>query len=313
MNYIKTVSLLVLLFSTGFSYGRADLYSKSFGDPSNPCIIFLHGGPGYNCASFEFTTAEKLAEKGFYVIVYDRRGEGRSADPKAKFNFKESFKDIQSLYKQYDIDKSTLVGHSFGGLLATKFALKNPDLVKSVILVSSPICFQQSFKTIIDSSKQIYTKSNDKTNLKYISMLEQMDSTSLDYAVYCFAHAMQNGFYTTSSPTEEAKAIYEFIRSDSTAKKFASEMTQAATAGFWKNESYTTIDIRSDLKELIQNGIPVYGFYGMEDGLFSTAQIKELGNIIGTSHLNYLENCSHSVFIDKQEKFLESLLNLCKK
>ena len=212
MNYHKALYLLTLLLLAGISFGSADLYSKSFGKNTDPCVIFLHGGPGYNCASFEFTTAEKLAEKGFYVIVYDRRGEGRSVDPKAKFNFKESFKDIQSLYKKYNIEKSTLIGHSFGGILATKFAQKNPKLVRSVVLVSSPICFQESFKTIIDSSRHIYTNNHDKTNLKYISMLEDLDTTSLEYAVYCFAHAMQNGFYTTSSPTQEAKFMSLFAQ-----------------------------------------------------------------------------------------------------
>jgi hypothetical protein len=32
------------------------------------------GGPGYNCAGFEVSTAQELANNGFYVIVYDRRG-----------------------------------------------------------------------------------------------------------------------------------------------------------------------------------------------------------------------------------------------
>jgi hypothetical protein len=31
------------------------------------------GGPGYNCGGFEVSTAQELANNGFYVIVYDRR------------------------------------------------------------------------------------------------------------------------------------------------------------------------------------------------------------------------------------------------
>lgn len=56
----------------------AEIYSAAYGKASDPAVIFLHGGPGYNSLDFEVTTAQKLADQGFYVIVYDRRGEGRS-------------------------------------------------------------------------------------------------------------------------------------------------------------------------------------------------------------------------------------------
>ena len=68
---------------------------------------------------FEGTTAQKLAEKGFYVIAYDRRGEGRSADPEAKFTYDEAFQDLNAIYKKYNLKKATLLAHSFGGLVAT--------------------------------------------------------------------------------------------------------------------------------------------------------------------------------------------------
>ncbi len=52
---------------------------------TRPCF-FLHGDPGYNYASFEISTAPLLAEQGYYVIAYDRRGEGRSTGPNAEFS-----------------------------------------------------------------------------------------------------------------------------------------------------------------------------------------------------------------------------------
>ncbi|MEX1002849.1 MAG: alpha/beta fold hydrolase [Crocinitomicaceae bacterium] len=302
----KISSLVILLIICNLLHAKAELYSRSFGNKNDQSIIFLHGGPGYNCASFEFSTAQKLADLGFYVIVYDRRGEGRSKDDKAKFNFKQTFKDLKSLYDKYDIQKPILIGHSFGGVLATRFAVENKKSVKSVVLVGAPVSLQESFETIINTSKQIYLENDDKTNLKYITMLEEMDSTSLDFAVYCFAHAMQNGFYSTSSPSDEAEAIYKALKKDSLAKKYISEMTQAATQGFWKNESYTTIDLKDDLRELVSDSISVYGLYGQEDGLYSSVQIEELKTLIGAENVSYLSNCSHSVFIDQQTIFLET-------
>jgi proline iminopeptidase len=60
-----------LLFIIGSIFLKAqDLYSKAYGNPKNPPVIFIHGGPGGNATLFEGTTAQKLADKGFYVIVY---------------------------------------------------------------------------------------------------------------------------------------------------------------------------------------------------------------------------------------------------
>jgi proline iminopeptidase len=271
---------------------------------SNPAIIFLHGGPGYNCSTFEVTTAQKLADAGFFVIVYDRRGEGRSNPMKAKFNFKESYKDLKSLYSIYEIESASLIGHSFGGIVATKFAKSNLKMMDALVLVGAPVSLQESFLTIIASSKKIYTEQNDKSNLNYLNMLADMDPKSLEYATYCFAHAMQNGFYSTATPMDEANALFESFKADSTLQKFAADMTPQPTQGFWKNEDYTSLDLSSDLAKLKAKGLPVYGLYGKEDGLYSPEQIEDLKSNIGSENVKYLDNCSHSVFIDQQSVFI---------
>lgn len=304
------ITLISCFFLSSIAFGKSELYSKAFGNSEDPAVLFLHGGPGYNCASFEFSTAQKMADKGYYVIVYDRRGEGRSKDSKAKFTFKESLKDLRSLYKSYGLKEASLIGHSFGGLIATQFAKQHEKLVRSVVLVGAPIDFQESFKTIIDSCERIYAESKDQTNLKYLDMLRKMDHHSLDFAVYCFAHAMQNGFYSPSSQTEEAKKIYQSIRDNPRAKKYISAMTSPPTEGFWKNESYTSIDLSDDLRSLQERNVQVYGFYGQEDGLYSSTQIDALKKTIGENHVSYLADCSHSVFIDQQALFLDGFHKL---
>ena len=52
----------------------------------------------------------------------------------------------------------------------------------------------------------------------------------------------------------------------------------------------------------------MYGIYGKEDGLYSEQQISKLAEMLGINNLLYLENCSHSVFIDQQTLFIESVV-----
>ncbi len=298
---------IVCLFTGIFSGYSQKLYSKAFGNPKDEPLLYLHGGPGYNSVNFEVSTAEILSKEGYYVIVYDRRGEGRSADLKAQFNFKETFEDINKIYQTYHIKKANLIGHSFGGMVATLFAQYQSKKVKSIILVGAPISLQESFRNIIQKSRTIYESKKDSMSLFYLDMLEKMDTNTMPYASYCFMNAMKNGFYTPKNPTEEAQNLYAQI-SSSELFKWAREMTTEAPQGFSDHENYTTLNLKNNIQQLVSSGTRIYGLYGQDDGLYSTEQVNELGRMIGPEkNMVYLENCSHNVFIDQQKKFIEAL------
>jgi proline iminopeptidase len=111
----ETKPNIFFLFLTTFFDNGHTLYSKVYGNIDNPVIIFIHGGPSGNSTLFEATTAQPPADKGFYVIVYDRRGEGRSIDSTATFTYQETFADINEIYQTYKIKKANLIGHSLVG------------------------------------------------------------------------------------------------------------------------------------------------------------------------------------------------------
>jgi len=302
----KILTIFVFIIST-LLVNAQSIYLKAFGNPNDKPLIYLHGGPGYNSAGFESTTAQKLSENGFYVITYDRRGEGRSPDKNAKFTFNETFDDINLIYDKFNLTSATLIGHSFGGVIATLYAEKHPNKTTSIILVSAPLSMQETLSTILKSSKSIYTSNKDSVNLNYINMLEKMDKSSIEYSSYCFSHAMQNGFYYPKEPTKEALNIYKKFKTDTLLIKYSSEMTYEAPSGFWQNEKYTTLDLNENLKRVLKNNTPVFGLYGKDDGLFSGTQIRNIENLIGKDNFEYLSNCSHNLFIDQQTKFINAL------
>ena len=304
MKSLLSAALLMCALTLAYSQ---NLYLQTFGNPQDPALIFLHGGPGYNCAVFEGTTAAVLAAEGFFVVVYDRRGEGRSTDPQAQFTFAETLADLNGIYDKYQLKKAILLGHSFGGIAATRFAEAYPDQVQALVLVSAPVALQATFKHIIAKSKAIYLERDDKVNLNYMGMLEAMDTTSLWYSSYCFLHAMQNGFYSPPEPTAAAQDIYAQFRADTLLATYAQEMTYPAPQGFWTNEHYTTIDLTASLQQLHAQGMPIYGLYGQNDGLYAPRQVAGLEELIGSDHLQYFDNCSHNVFVDQQTLFLAAL------
>jgi proline iminopeptidase len=290
-----------------FICAAQNIYVKTFGDVQHPAFLFLHGGPGFNCVNFEVTTAEDLSKQGFFVMVYDRRGEGRSEDPNAKFTFDEASADVLSILDKYGVKKVNLIAHSFGGIVSTEFCKRHPERVQSLIMVGAPISLQESFSTILSSCKSIYSARKDSVSLGYIDMLEKMDRSSLEFSSYCFVHAKQNGFYQTKNQTDEAKEVRNKAKSDSLFIKYGSKNTNTATLGYWKNEHYTTLDLTSDLAAIKSKSIPVFGLYGQEDGLYSAAQIEALQQLIGKENLVYFDRCSHNVFVDQHAEFIKQL------
>lgn len=307
---IRTAFATMILSLAAFAMTAAqsrEFYLKTFGSHDAPALIYLHGGPGYNSAAFEASTPQRLADSGFFVIVYDRRGEGRSKDTGATYTFEESNADLLKIYERFRLKKATLLGHSFGGVVGTKFATAHPDKIRALVLVSAPIELQATFKNIISRCHAIYATKKDSTRLNAINAVRNMDTASMIYASFCFGHAIQNGFYSPKERSAEAKAIYERFRSDTALFKEAAKMDVRAPKGYWEHEHYTTIDLRPELKALVAKKIGVYGLYGREDGLYAPVQVAELQQLLGRQKVRYFENCSHNIFIDQQSAFVQAM------
>lgn len=183
------VAVAFLIFGL---WNAQHLYSMSFGDKKNPPILFIHGGPSGNSNLFEATTAEALASKGFYVIVYDRRGEGRSKDENATMTFRESFQDLNQIINHHQLRKVNLLGHSFGGIIATLFTQEYPEKVNSLVLAGALVSQPDTYSHILENAKKFYR--DDLVKLDQISALEKMAKNSAFYRKQCFDLAGEMGY-----------------------------------------------------------------------------------------------------------------------
>ncbi|WP_369013146.1 alpha/beta fold hydrolase [Flavobacterium anhuiense] len=170
-SFLLSLFLALSLFAKG-----QNLYIKTYGNEKSKPIIFIHGGPSGNATLFEGTTAQKLADQGFYVIAYDRRGEGRSQDPNAKFTFEEAFQDLNFIYATYHLKKAIILGHSFGGLVATLYTNKYPKNVSALVLAGALFSQQETYDHILNTLKRKYN--NDSEQLRKISIVENLNKNS---------------------------------------------------------------------------------------------------------------------------------------
>ncbi|TGL40352.1 alpha/beta fold hydrolase [Leptospira perdikensis] len=96
-------------------------------------IVCLHGLSG-NLYSMK-PLAERLNRFGYRVLSYDLRGRGKSDKPKSGYGFKNHIKDLRGIIAHYKIKNPIFFAHSFGCMIALRYAIAYPELVKAMILM----------------------------------------------------------------------------------------------------------------------------------------------------------------------------------
>ncbi|WP_313375402.1 alpha/beta hydrolase [Chishuiella sp.] len=101
--------------------------------PNGKTIALLHG-KNFNGAYWK-TTIEALTKEGYRVIVPDQIGFGKSSKPTDyQFTFQQLAQNTKAILDELKINKIYLLGHSMGGMIATRFTLMYPDTVEKLIL-----------------------------------------------------------------------------------------------------------------------------------------------------------------------------------
>lgn len=282
------------------------IYSQSYGNSANPAIIYIHGGPSSNTTLFEATTAQRLADKGFYVIAYDRRGEGRSADPDATFTFQEASSDLVGIiYKKYNIKQATILAHSFGGIVAAYFAERHPEKVHKIILAGALFSQQETYDHLLNTVEKFYRKKGDIQMLNKIEEARQLPKNTAEYRKACFSLA--DGFFDMPKPTKESmKLREEYSNSDFYLNNIRNWNSPAL---FFQNETLNNVDIKPILRKLKTQDIKIYAIYGKQDRIFSKKQLRDMKAITGKKNFTLIDNCSHFLYVDQQELFLKAISN----
>lgn len=100
-----------------------------------PAILVLHGWGG---SSDSWLEAQRIiAKQGYRIIIPDFPGFGKTPPPPEPWGVKDYSNFILNFLKKLELENIFLIGHSFGGRIAIKFAVNYPEKIKSLILCDS--------------------------------------------------------------------------------------------------------------------------------------------------------------------------------
>jgi pimeloyl-ACP methyl ester carboxylesterase len=116
-----------------------ELCMESFGDPADPPVLLVMG-TGASMLWWEEGFCRTLAEGGRFVLRYDHRDTGRSVtyEPgRPGYTGADLVGDAVSVLEAYNVSAAHVVGVSAGGAFAQLLALKFPERVLSLVLIST--------------------------------------------------------------------------------------------------------------------------------------------------------------------------------
>ncbi len=106
-----------------------DVFSQ---DPNGGTVILFHG-KNFNGFYWKDVIA-RLNFHGYRVIIPDQIGWGKSDRPNLHYSFHQLAENNKKLLDSLDISQVIVIGHSMGGMLATRFALMYPETVEKLVL-----------------------------------------------------------------------------------------------------------------------------------------------------------------------------------
>ncbi len=97
-------------------------------------VTLLHGVGSYLQA---WDSVVAALRDDFTLLRYDLRGHGKSGKPRGPYSLGDYVADLAALLAAQSVDRTTLVGFSFGGMIAPAFTVRHPERVRALGIVSA--------------------------------------------------------------------------------------------------------------------------------------------------------------------------------
>jgi non-heme chloroperoxidase len=110
------------------------LHYAEAGDPHGQPVLFLHGWPD---SWFSFSRVMPELPQGIRALAVDQRGFGDSDRLPSGYTIPEMADDGIAFLDALEIERATLVGHSFGSFVARQAAIAHSDRVAALVLIGT--------------------------------------------------------------------------------------------------------------------------------------------------------------------------------
>lgn len=252
-------------------------------------LLIINGGPGMNSDGFQ-SLAIRLSINN-EIILYDQRGTGKSTLSVLDTNtitMDLMISDIEQLRKHLKIEKWAVLGHSFGGMLASYYATKYPEIIDKIILSSSG--------------------GIDLGLLDYVgTAINSRLSKGAQDSVAHWNKKISEGDTSHYARLERGKNLAPaYVMNKKYVPVIAERLTQSNSLVnelVWINLQKIKFDCAPRLKTFDK---PVLIIQGQQD-IVSAETAQKAHKVFSKSSLVFMEHCIHYGWLDNEEVYFKTL------
>lgn len=257
----------------------ARLFYTAIGS-GDPCLT-MHGGLGLDHTHLH-PWLDPLGDQ-MRLIYYDHRGNGRSERTAPEtLTFEQFSADAETLRQELGLGKVVLLGHSYGGFIALDYALRYPESISRLILISTA--------PAVDYWPEI--RENMRRRGATAEMIEAFESGSWEDDAELEAHVALVGHLNFAPANERlAKEILRDTVYSAYARSAAFELLQ-------------TYDVEPRLAEI---SVPTLVVVGRQDAFTPISQAERLHRAISGSELVVIEDAGHFNYAEQPKAFFAAV------
>ncbi len=260
-------------------------YYKEYNSTSNKHIVLIHGF-GSSTYTWELTIPA-LISAGYHIISVDLKGFGltqKGLDVDYSHDAQADY--VMEILNQRGIAKATFVGHSMGGNIITKIAMKNPELVDRLVFVDPAIMTQNS------KYGYVLTKQPIRKIMQQV-LLQSFNKSQIE-------KMLKSAYYDDSKVTQVAVEAYF--------QPLTIKNWELALLGMVRDSRKNAVDIA-----IVDKNLPVLIVWGENDSWIPISQSELLINHFENETFVKLPNTGHVAQEEQPEKFNRILLDFLNK
>lgn len=249
-----------------------------------PTLFLLHGGPGGDHSSFKTQVA---GLRGTAQLVYvDHRGSGRSApgDPNTH-TLDNNIDDLDALREHLGLERISLLGSSYGGMVAQGYAIRYPGRLANLILVATAPSFR-----FIEDARRIVEERGTPDQVRVCQWLWDANFASLEQLHEYYRE--MGPMYSTSFNLADFEANW-----NRGIRNF--EQLNFGFGGFLRSFDFTD--------RLHEIACPTLVLAGAHDWICPPRHSQLIAERIPRAHLKIFARSAHSIAADEPEAFMAAV------
>jgi proline iminopeptidase len=271
-----------------------ELFYKTIG--SGEPLVIIHGGPvldhSYFLPHFEALSAH------YQLVFYDQRASGRSLSKvdTASMKLDVFADDIEGIRKALNVDKINLFGHSWGGLLAMKYAIKYNQHIDQLILANSIAPNYSDWQV----EGQVVSQRATESDFAERQAIIQSGALQSDDPTAAIEKLLKISFRPQMADTSKLKDLILYVPKDYLARSQTFSLLGPEISNF---------DLYSDLTKL---NFPTMVLYGNREPAVYLHATK-MAEAFPKGQLVVIDGAGHFPFVENLSDFNKAILDFLSK